>query len=264
MESVDPKYYRLVDVATMTHSEDAHAIAKLRGFSDVLLNRLPRLTALVRTAMQQDDQSIHAWSAAITLSHRLLPLRDDKAEDAILHRCINITRSQSIEDVAIVLWSLQFFTRSDFFTAVHYWLAQTALIRLYLCGRRGMAECGVLTSQPMPSFQDQLDRYRKNLLMACSYGCKIQSSASRRLYPHMLITIWGILLETAPTKGNPGRGNDELLKTWLLNKTNSLRTQADLDLFTARDMDQAAELFTGGPLEGAYLDVHDIQPSKAP
>jgi hypothetical protein len=262
LEGIDPSYYehQHFDVYTQVTKHPSTTI--LRGLSDTLLIRLPALIARARAARQQKIAPIDA----LQLVDQLLEIEDQDAEDDILHHCVSVKPTQDAQDSIVTPFSLMYTYQKDFGAAGHYWFARLLLYRLHFHLRQLVAQYDpeYNAPDPCPNIETTMARYFKNLLMSSPY-CRLgPSGAFRRFHIQLIITLWGVLKDfpslAGIIKSDPSGAAMLMLRGWLLSHAKADLAHGGLLLdFTANDMDQTADIFVGGPLEGSFVNMYGLE-----
>lgn len=226
---------------------------KLRAIGNELCVRLPRLIAYARVACEQFT-SAATVSAALTLAEKLLQLKDEAAENDFLHT-VGVARTTLPTDLRITKYSLQFKTISSFEAGAYYWHTRTALLRLCCrlrCYFPTMSEIYLLPS--VPELKVELQRLASNIVMTAEFARTLKARKRRRLFGHSLLACWSIFRDHADAF--PGEKNLEEVRTWLLENV-TIALLGRTSTLNLQDMDDAAELFEGGPLVGTYMNLYD-------
>jgi hypothetical protein len=265
LEDVNPSYYR-------PQNSKGSAGCRLRALGNEVYVFLPRLNMAARSARihQENDSELSITATMIRareLILQLLELKDDFAENEILHT-VNVRPTQSSDDREIVKYSFDFHDAGVFETITKYWHARASLLRLCLHllphfrAWDGQSEAESPMSLPSSmelSLMLDLQRQTRNLMMSIQYSqadFRCLGPRSRmRFYAHIIVTMWGVI-QDAPTycPVPSSQGGVPLMKGWLLSKARAML--AGSSVFSAKDMDQASEIYVGGDLEGAYVEIH--------
>lgn len=109
----------------------------------------------------------------------------------------------------------------------------------------------------MRDIKDELQRYALNIVMSVQYARTNTARKRRRLLGQSLLTCWSTLQDYPDTL--TGEYDDEEVKSWLLENM-SITILGQPSSIVAQDLDDAAELFMGGPLVGRYKELYDPPP----
>ena len=243
LEALDSAYYKYPDDTAVT------AERKLRALANELYIRLPRLVTLVRAAQLWE---LKGSLEPALLASVLLRLKDDLAETELLHR-VNVKNNatKSARSASLTNCYFHFQTVADYEAIVSYWEARLMLIRL--CWQIHATDTSEPYLLPLQSqIQADVRRISSSLLMSAEYGRTLKVRGRRRLFALSMITVWaplGQLSAVLPVGKDCKSGRD-----WLLAKTNE--ALVGHTALTARDMDEAAELFVGGAPTGVYAQMY--------
>lgn len=252
LENIDRSYYDARDPWSTVTVE-----MTLRAIGNELCIRLPRLIALVRAAC--GEYTVEALDLAVQLASELLPRKDDAAENEALH-LLNVTKTVDSTDNLITHVSFHFKTIAGFEAVLYYWTMQITVLRLCWRLRNYFPATGNMNALPTTEqLQSELRRFGHNLLMSVQFARTLRTRKRRRLYAHGLLVCWGTLRDCTDIAS--GSTVDLMaVQAWLLSNINmALTGQPTL---TGHDMDEAAELFVGGPLEGIYAELYGQRPRK--
>jgi hypothetical protein len=206
---------------------------------------LPRLVAVVREVRSDGDacerlKVIEAFQLASTLNL----MEDTPMEDRCLH-AVTVAPTANITDRMACSHSFWFPSEGLFSTAVAYWHTRIFTHRLCLELQR------LCSAPPGLEFdEDKLigenKRLANNIIMSWGYAANTSGIGvwAMRLG---LLAVWAA---TRDIKGDWWRISLPLarLQYWILRRYCDLHN--DTKTFTADEMDEAADLLAGGPLQG--------------
>ncbi|KAK5127657.1 hypothetical protein LTR85_006998 [Meristemomyces frigidus] len=256
LEEVSPAYYRL------GLDEKVTATGKLRAAADELFIRLPRLTALVRSVRNQlrgGSVEQEVLLQALYSAQQLLTLEDHGAEDELMDQiplAVATTSCHAIEKVREPL--RQYLSPKDFEIAANYRLTRMTLLRL--CGRLHQCVPSTDTALPLPPFAhiaSELRRHGGNALKSCENSSKLRPRQRMGVNVQTSIALWGALSDF-PELFAEGESQVAQLRQWLLVNASTALDGYRPGLLSPQDMDEAADVFVGGPLIGVYVDVYQL------
>lgn len=247
LESLDRMYCDPCDILRPS------AERKIRAIGNELCVNLPRLIALVRMVCEQHTSSVTV-SSALSLIGELLRLENEKAENEYLYYVGTAKTAQAV-NFEISEYSLQFQAISSFEAGLYYWHTRSTALRL--CRRLRAffgTMCNVYSLPTDLEIKEELERCASNILKTAEFAQTLTARKRRRLFGQSLIACWGIYKDYPDIFSS-----DEQLKsvrTWLVESLNMILLGSNSAL-TEQDMDDAAELFAGGPLRGMYKTLYD-------
>ena len=217
---------------------------RLLKFSHQLFIRLPRLISYVRGL--REGATIQLPSTAFALAAELLLLGSSESESECLHDvCVAKTRNPA--DAHIIPVSFGFKTYIIFQAGVYYW--QTKMFLARLCIRL----------QAMYPEQEHFDlaflkaenaRMASNLLMSSEHAIasgtfgSVRAGLGAMSFSMAWFALWGFLTDVTSFRGTPSAE----VRTWALQRYQDLI--GGVQQLNEEKMNEAAELFVGGPLKG--------------
>ena len=246
-EAIDLSYCEYID-----HSKPL-AERKTRTIGNKLCVRLPRLIMLVRLACGVQSDSF-AVASALNLASELLELRDDLAESEFLES-VGVTSSKLLHGRQITELSLNYKSLSSLEAGTYYWHTRITLLRL--CCRLRSSFPTFSYAYALPSaleMQHEMQRHASNIVMSVQFAYTNTARKRRRLLGQSLIACWSTLEDFPNTLTSECTADK--IRSWLLQNVNMTLLGVP-DALDAHDLNEAAELFRGGPLVGMYKDLYD-------
>ena len=226
-------------------------LASLRKVAYRLSIRLPGLMVLVRGLRSRAFDSRTA-SRAVSLAEELLAEKDEQAENKLLHS-VKVTKLWHLTHVYIVPASLKFSSFAEFEAGMYYWQTRIVLNRL-----------GAKLQRTLPDRQrfdlDAIDKENRrmaaNLLMAwesafesSAFGI-VRGGAGTTTFAYAMMAVWGVLLDVKTFMGH----ESGTVRKWLLEGLQIL-THRGIRRISAEQMDESADLFAGGPVQGLLPSI---------
>lgn len=236
------------------------AVATLFKLTYRLQIRLPGLMVLVRDLSTKASPPL-AVRRAIALADELLTWKSDSAESELLHS-VGVTQSQRSDDAYIVPVGLKFESLSEFRAGIFYWKARITLNRL--CARlqrlSPSLELFDLEALKLENF-----RMATNLLMGwkstferLAFGTAHAGTESMS-FALAVVAVWGVLTDVDEFHGHSSDKVRESVVEWY-----RLLESLGVENVTAQQMDELADLFAGGPVQGLLPSLVLGHSSKAP
>ena len=225
----------------------------LRAIGNKLCVHLPRLIGLVRLA-SGFHLSGSSVSSALNLSDKLLQFQDQSAESEFLHT-VGVALTQLPQDRKVTEYSLTFKSLSGFEAGLYYWHSRATL--LGLCSQLRSSFPTLCDLYALPSLQElqaESQRYASNILMSVQYARTNPSRKRKRLLGQSLLACYNTVQDSPDTL--PSACDADEVRAWLLENW-SIALLGQPSSLMANDMNEAAELFKGGPLVGRYKDLYD-------
>lgn len=259
-EGIDRSYFAIGDSNQM---DTEH----LKSLSNELFFRVPRLVSIARSLRCQTPTQSQLLLDAISLSKSLLQRADLQAEQRLLDM-VEVHASDEPPATWALHQSLRFPSVEVYEALADYWQSRLALLRLNwhlnkLCGSQiaFIDEPGIQSGLCVGSTEDENEMVRlaKNILMCAEYAQTFVLNKHWGRFGQALISVWGILKDSQVDVERDGEGdqNDPLQGLVLEMANRALRLRASPELKTD-DMDAAADLFVGGPLEGRIARMYDV------
>ena len=111
---------------------------------------------------------------------------------------------------------------------------------------------------PKPKeIQEEMQRHASHIAMSVQYARTNTARKRRRLLGQALVVCWSTLLDYPDALSNGSTAEE--VSSWLL-ETLNITLLGQPSSITAQDLDDAAELFRGGPLVGRYKVLYDPPP----
>lgn len=227
------------------------ATTKLRATGDRLCIRLPRFIKIVRAACEPSTSPAMVCSA-MTIAEELSEMTDEIAETDFLH-LVRVVKTTHPEDTLVTRWSFEFNSVASYEAGAYYWHTRIAVLRL--CWRLRICFPTVCDAYSLPSVsrsETELRRIGCNLFMSAEYTRRLRARKRKRLFAHTMLTCWGALKD-CPKILPTTMGDSSVVRAWLLSNTN--RALTGQTTLTEHDMDDAVDLFTGGPFKGTYVNL---------
>jgi hypothetical protein len=239
------------------------AVSRLHEINDKLAVHLPRLINLVRDLRKQVGRSRACLTALIKAvvdsASLLLQERDDDAE-TILLRGIGVKLNADASDRKVMKYSFHYGRISDFDAVTRYWLYRVTLLRLCctIFPRLLIPDDDTALSESAPCrwisqhSSADMTRYAKNLIMSIRFCRSLKPRAKRRLYGHMLVTLWAVTVSQLGCDELASREYESsYTRSWLMENARLVFGT----FLSERDMDEAADLSVGGSCTGIYADM---------
>lgn len=236
-----------------TDGSKPDAERKMRTNGNKLCVHLPRLIMIVRLACGSNSRG-STVASALNLAHALLEFRDESAEREFL-RAVGVTATKLLRDRQITEYSLNFKSLSSLEAGSYYWHSRTTLLRL--CSQLLSSFPKFYEMYELPSLLDieyELQRYASSIVMSVQYARTNTARKRRRLLGQSLLACWSTV-QDFPDALSAECDVDES-RSWLLENL-SIALLGQQSSLRAHDLDEATELFKGGPLVGRYRDLYD-------
>lgn len=240
----DSQYWLGID--PIMRQTPTRAVFNLRKIAYRLSVRLPRLIIMVRR-LRQGLTDLRAVLDATALALELYGAKDEQSESELLHGVV-VTSFGPRKSTNIVSVGLKFGSFAEFEAGIYYWQETVFLNRL--CARlqklfpRQMA-------LDLDAINTENSRFGKNLLMSWesafdeeSFGTT-RGAAGATICSIAMIAIWGVLTDVSEFNGQPS----ERMRKKVLDKIQILMARVT-NKVTAKQMDEMADLFAGGPILG--------------
>ncbi len=227
---------------------------RLRSIGNELCVRLPRLIVLTRDVLRTAEPL--TVSSALSLAEELQQLKNDDAELQFV-RQVGIDVPLSPADIKVSSYTLQHRTISSFEAGAYYWMTRISILRL--CRRLRLCVGTHSSIYAIPSIHElehQLARCVSYVLMTAQFARTARARKRRRLSGCMLLASWGAVRDCPAVFASII--NLYELQSWILNNANKALLPHNGPL-TRHDMDEAADLFVGGPLTGVYKALYDAR-----
>jgi hypothetical protein len=241
---LDARIQTQVSAATPEYHEKMSTIFKN------LHIRAPRLVAAVRRLRVEPRADVGADDIkTLRLAQELFDLKNSKAETEMLHS-VSITSTSNAVDRTYVPHSFSFNYIGKANAAIAYWTMRIIVHRLLLEIRLRLpaASQGICSDQELMM---ENKRYANNILMTLSYMSATGASSIWALQLGM-IAVWAVTCDVSGVwrTGLPV----EQLRSWMVQRYRELLHGTRQ--FTALEMDEAADLLAGGPLQGIKILKH--------
>ncbi|KAF2767039.1 hypothetical protein EJ03DRAFT_249848, partial [Teratosphaeria nubilosa] len=223
----------------------------LRRIGNELCVRLPRFIKLVREACASADPE--AILAALECAQRLVALADDAGEAEFMEY-IPTAKTTDPSDAVISQRSFLYRSLPSFEAGIYYWTTRISVLRL--CQRLRLYFPDLCDRYGIPSVSHALaivHQYGRNVVMSAEYAHTLRARKRKRLFSYGLIACWGVLRDH-PDILIAVSGGIVKLRAWLTANVN--KALVGKEILTEKDMDDAAELFVGGPLANMYKDLY--------
>jgi hypothetical protein len=252
--------------------------SRLRAVRVELCIRLPRLVALVRAAREEISKgelcspvAAHALSEqAIAAAEALLDVRDDLAEREAMQSLTIISTSHP-RIASFCARSYVFQDAQHWDSLAAYWHARTCALRLscvlaYIATSKTAVAAALLEAytqsgiSPAAKTEMQLMITTRHLLRSAQFASSLRRTKRQRVHAQGLIHLWGacrdlteIVVDSAVDI--PQAAQLKTLRDFLIDAT-IMSLKIPRDFLGDSDMDDAAELFVGGPIRGAYARLY--------
>lgn len=217
-------------------------IIELKKLTQHALIRLPGLIASVREMRENGTWTARAKADAFVFAHELLALKDDDAEDAIL-RNITVAPLGDHMDNPLGTGSFAFDSTEDKDTVIMYWATRLMVLKLCLVLAQAKSCSESIISQRLD--KQDLEVEQESLTM-CLLMCWRNGFGNVDIFS----ILWGALMGRKLVRGC----NAQVLQQWVMDRHNELLAGWGLG-YTYAEADTFAEIFAGGPLEGALWEV---------
>ncbi|KAI6801408.1 hypothetical protein KC361_g1755 [Hortaea werneckii] len=256
-ESMSPAYFANDNIGSAGSDR-----AQLKALGTELFIRLPRLLMLVRSFRLDGFSEGQPLADALHLSNSLLALQDQQAEQRLLQQ-IEVQSSQSLKPNCLPQSHLHFASVQDYEALAYYWQSRLCLLKVRsrlqdnLSSRRiqtnyEMDPSMILQSCPQ-SYQKEISRLAKNLLMCSKYTETLQLRKQIRLSAHAAVIVWGVMDENSFPWIYKSEVEKSSVLAMLLRRVN-MALEANPDL-SAEDMNLAADMFAGGEAQGRFVEL---------
>lgn len=217
-------------------------LRRLKGLGLKIVVQLPRLIIYVRSWQRlhnEDDKarSSDALKMALDLAKRLYVLKDEDAENTLLHR-IKVNKSTKPFIASCIPYSFTFATLADFETAICYWHSRVMILRI--CWR-------LAPTDERAALANEGSRMTRNIIMSWQAGLGLGLYGRIRLL-FATIHLWGALKDF-------GTYPDPKVRSWLSERASRLY-EAIFGKLSDHDLDEAAEVYVGGPLAGIFVRLY--------
>lgn len=239
----------LRDYAPIARHNLSEHFEKLRHIGNQVFIRLPCLIALVRTVRHNMQQRKACISKAIKLARELLDLLSPEAESEALHQ-VTVVRTSDRECAGIHPWSFKYRHVGEMKAAVLYWEMHIFLARLCL-------KLDSLASTDNEQYfyaarlKTENSRMITNVLMSWQFARSHSHGGLLGFTQTLAVALWGAMSDIEEYRGVPS----EVLRMYMLRRFPDSMQGWPSDLKPA-EMDEAAELFAGGPLRGFMVETY--------
>ena len=222
-------------------------LAELNRTTRRLFIRLPRLICQIREVRSASDASL--FTNTFELATKLLRLQDEVAEDWLLHH-VNVKATILDEQTRkLVPYSYVYRSCTEMEAGLTYWHSRLTVIQLYLT----LAELKSITSGKHEATRSELKKERQraitNILMSWQYG-KTSGYAATAQFNVPLIAIWGVVRQQ-----DSFRDCDiDTVFEWIMAALRQCYCGWIIGT-TRDDLDSAANVLIGGPLEGPLVEL---------
>ena len=226
-------------------------ISQLRKLGYTQRVHLPRLIMYTREWMTDQETRAHVRNSgreeAITLARYLLVLKNEAAENALLHN-VRIRRSTfpwmmarnqpfevetGPEDDIINSYSFDFMSLTEYEGAIYYWHSQILTLRIcWRIGSAGLFDCDAIAAEGR--------RTAQNIMMAWEYGVQHGLFGRIRLL-HAVPALWGAITDFGPISN----WSSSALRCCMLNRLEDF-SGLIFRVSTVQDLDDVAASQAGG------------------
>ena len=240
----DTPYLR--DQAPIARHNLSAGFQRLRYIGNRVFVRLPRLIAMVRTVRSCAVRP-HTPRKAVESAQDLLDFLDEDAESKALHQ-VTIVKTTDAHDAMVSPWSFEYKHVGELKAAILYWEMHIFLARLCL---KLHSRAPNDASLDAPKLMSDNIRMVTNLLMSWQYAISHSRTGTLGFTQTLILALWGALSDIEDYRGI-SRG---FLREWMLRRFPESMRGWPSDLESA-DMDEAADIFAGGPLRGFMVNSH--------
>jgi hypothetical protein len=252
--------------------------SRLRAVRVELCIRLPRLVALVRATREETSKgelcspvAAHAlFEQAIVAAQAVLDVRDEQAEREAM-QSLKIISTSNPRIASFNTRSYVFQDAQHWDSLAAYWQTRTCALRLscalaYIATSKTAATAALLEAytqsgiSPAAKTEMQLVITSRHLLRSAQFASTLRRTKRQRVHAQGLIHLWGACRDLARAIVDdavdiPHAARLKTLRDFLLDAT-TMSLKIPRDFIGDSDMDDAAELFVGGPIRGAYARLY--------
>jgi hypothetical protein len=186
---------------------------------------------------QETSVKSEALKTTLDLAKELYVLKDEDAENTLLHR-LKVNKSTKPFVASCIPYSFTFTSLADFETAICYWHSRIMILRI--CWRLAPEnERSILANEG--------SRMTRNILMSWQAGLGFGIFGRIRLL-FATIHLWGALEDF-------GAYRKSEIRPWLSERASRLY-EAIFGKVSDDDLDEAAAVYVGGPLEGIFTRLY--------
>ncbi|KAK3680941.1 hypothetical protein LTR37_021014 [Vermiconidia calcicola] len=236
--------------------------AQLKALSNELFICTPRLVMLVRTLRLQPSPQHELLLGAHGLLQSLLELQNPQVGMRFM-QTVTVQLSNGPNTTPSLSQILHFTSVKDYEALTCYWQSRLSLLRLERRLRGLLASRAVQiegtdaqTSFLSPSFgphTDEMCLLAKYILMSAEYASTLPLFKQQHLLAHAMVVVWGATIDTSVKQG--AERTDSLSELLLRRVNRALNTKLE---FSAKDMDEAADIFVGGERRGRLARLYSL------